>query len=117
MEEILSEQVVLDGNRAVVTLDASGVLRWRGGEKGEKPSGQLGVVNDLIGFSSSGSSIRLCTFKMTECSSSFCGKGSVPGRKRKDMVMEFSDGASHKLWCDSIQRILDESGIASWSSD
>lgn len=110
MEEVLSEQVVLDGKRVMVTLDKSGVLQWRG----DKPAGQLVVANDLIGFRSSGSrTILLYTFKLTEFSSSFCGKATTPGRKRKDLAMEFSDDAPHKVWCDSIQRILDESGIVS----
>lgn len=105
MEEILSEQVVFDGKRVTATLDASGVLQWCG-----EKNGQLVVYNDLIGYSSLGSNIMLYTFKMTE-STSFCGKGS-PGRKRKDMVMEFSGDAVHRLWSDAIQRTLDESGTS-----
>ncbi|KAG0570231.1 hypothetical protein KC19_6G146200 [Ceratodon purpureus] len=103
MEEILSEQVVLDGKRVTATLDGSGVLQWRG-----ERNGQLVVYNDLIGYSSLGSNIVLYTFKMTE-STRFCGKG-LPGRKRKDMVMEFTGDAAHRLWSDAIQQTLNESG-------
>lgn len=103
MEEIFNEEVVLDGKRVVATLLASGLLQWRGDR-----NGQLFLSNDLIGISNFGSNIRLHTFKLTG-SSTICGKG-VPGRKRKDMVMEFSNEATLKLCCDSIQRILNESG-------
>ena len=105
MEEILSEQVVLDGKRVTATLDGSGVLQWRG-----ERNGQLVVYNDLIGYSSLGSNIVLYTFKMTE-STRFCGKG-LPGRKRKDMVMEFTGDAAHRLWSDAIQQTLNESGTS-----
>lgn len=105
MEEILNEQVVLDGKRAVVTLDASGLLQWRGDKEG-----QLLVRDDLIGVSSSGSELHLHTFKMTQ-STKMCGK-DLAGRKRKDMAMEFNTDAALKLWGQSIQRILDESGTA-----
>jgi len=107
MEEILNAQVVLDGiQRAVVTLDESGLLRWRG----DKQQGQLLVRDDLIGFSSSSSACKLLlhTFKMTE-STKLCGKG-LPGRKRKEIIIEFDTDAALQLWCEAIQRILDESG-------
>uniref|UniRef100_A0A7I4FBM7 sphingosine kinase n=1 Tax=Physcomitrium patens TaxID=3218 RepID=A0A7I4FBM7_PHYPA len=104
MEEVLNEQVVLDGKRVLVTLDsAAGVLQWRG-----ERDGQLILQNDLIGFCSSESGICLYTFRMTK-SSSYCGKG-LPGRKRKDMVVEFSNDGARRLWCDSLQRILDKAG-------
>lgn len=108
MEEILREQVVLDGKRVTATLDASGLLQWRGDR-----NGQLVVYNDLIGFGSLGCSIVLYTFKMTE-STSFCGKGT-PGRRRKDLVMEFTAHAAPELWRDAIQRALDASGALSLS--
>ena len=105
MEEILREQVVLDGKRVTATLDASGVLQWRG-----EKNGQLVVDNDLIGFSSLGSNLMLYTFQMTE-TTRLCGTAS-PGRKRKDLVVEFSGDAAHRLWSDAIQRTLDESGTS-----
>jgi len=98
----MSEQVVLDGKTLTVTLEyATGVLRW--------PGSQLVLVNDLIGLKTNSKTILLHTFKMMSSSSSCCGK-TLAGRKRKDMAMEFRDVSTCKLWSESIQRILDQSG-------
>jgi len=45
---------------------------------------------------------------MTE-STAWCGKG-LPGRKRKEIVVEFDTEDALKSWGEAIQRILDESG-------
>jgi hypothetical protein len=103
MADVVTETVVLEGKRVVVSLDASGLLQWRGDREG-----QLLVRSDLIGFRSEGSSVHLFTFKMSE-TTKICGKG-LPGRKRRDIVMEFDNEAAIKLFCDSIQKKLDESG-------
>ena len=88
----------------MVTLDGrSGLLQWRG-----EREGQLLVGSDLIGFSSVGSTVHLYTFKMSQ-TTKMCGKG-LPGRKRRDMLMEFDNIDAHKLCCESIQKILDQSG-------
>lgn len=104
MAYVVTEAAVLDGKRVVVTLDGAGLLQWRGDREG-----QLLVRTDLIGFTAAGPRIlRLCTFKMFE-STTMCGKG-LPGRRRRDMVVEFDSDATHTLCCESIQKILDASG-------
>ena len=107
MEEIFKEHVLLDGKRVTVTLSASGVLLWQGQRRQQQ--GQLVVADDLVGFKSSASTILLHTFKRQE-SSQMCGGKGVAIRQRKDMLLEFSNDAAHGLWCDAIQRALDESG-------
>lgn len=112
MEEIFKEQVVLDGKRVTVTLNASGVLLWQGQRRQQQ--GQLVVADDLVGFKSSASTILLYTFKRQE-SSQMCGGKGVAIRQRKDMLLEFSNDAAHGLWCGAIQRALDESGTVLFS--
>lgn len=102
-QDILSDQVRINGSITEMTLTGDGKLRWADG--GQR---SLNVEKEVLGFVAEGSRIKIRT--VVEARDQICCGGSTGGLMRKNYVFEPLSEDSQRLWCEKLRERVDSFG-------
>ncbi|KAK2393447.1 Sphingosine kinase 1 [Trifolium repens] len=100
---LFSDRVTVNGTITPLALLADGRLWWSEGIQR-----CLSVEKDVIGFVSTGSSIKIKT--LVEARDGCCTTGAPAKLVRNDVVFKPSSEETHRIWCQKLREFIDSLG-------